>query len=116
MALRRRSRNDKVELLRGVSLFSACSGRELNRIASLADEIDVPPGRTLVRQGDPGREFFVIVEGKAKVSPRGKKALALGPGSGFGELALLDQGPRWRPSPPRPTCTCWSSTHDRSSP
>jgi CRP/FNR family transcriptional regulator, cyclic AMP receptor protein len=94
MALRRRSRNDKVELLRGVSLFSACSGRELNRIASLADEIDVPPGRTLVRQGEPGREFFVIVEGKAKVSPRGKRALSLGPGSGFGELALLDQGPR----------------------
>ena len=94
MALRRRSRNDKVELLRGVSLFSACSGRELNRIASLADEIDVPPGRVLVRQDDPGREFFVIVEGKAKVSPRGKRAVELGPGSGFGELALLDQGPR----------------------
>ena len=94
MALRRRSRNDKVELLRGVSLFSACSGRELSRIASLADEIDVPPGRVLVRQDDPGREFFVIVEGKAKVSPRGKRAVELGPGSGFGELALLDQGPR----------------------
>jgi CRP/FNR family transcriptional regulator, cyclic AMP receptor protein len=94
MALRRRSRNDKVELLRGVSLFSACSGRELHRIASLADEIDVPSGRVLVRQGDPGREFFVIVEGKAKVSARGKKGVMLGPGSGFGELALLDQGPR----------------------
>jgi CRP/FNR family transcriptional regulator, cyclic AMP receptor protein len=94
MPLRRKGRNAKVELLRGVSLFSACSGRELTRIASLADEIAVPEGRVLIRQGRPGREFFVIVEGKAKVSARGKKATTIGPGSGFGEMSLLDQGPR----------------------
>jgi CRP/FNR family cyclic AMP-dependent transcriptional regulator len=90
----RKSRNAKVELLRGVSLFSACSGRELTRIASLADEIAVPEGRVLIRQGKPGREFFVIVDGKARVSARGRKARTLGPGSGFGEMSLLDQGPR----------------------
>jgi CRP/FNR family cyclic AMP-dependent transcriptional regulator len=94
MPFRRGSRNAKVELLRGVSLFSACSNRELTRIASLADEIEVPEGRVLIRQGEPGREFFVIVEGKAKVSGRGRKAKALGPGAGLGELSLLDQGPR----------------------
>jgi len=94
MPLRRKGRNAKVELLQGVSLFSACSGRELTRIASLADEIAVPEGRVLIRQGRPGREFFVIVEGKAKVSARGKKATIIGPGAGFGEMSLLDQGPR----------------------
>jgi CRP/FNR family transcriptional regulator, cyclic AMP receptor protein len=94
MPFRRNSRNAKVELLRGVSLFSACSGRELTRIASLADEIAVPEGRVLIRQGKPGTEFFVIVEGKAKASARGKRARTLGPGAGFGEMALLDQGPR----------------------
>ena len=94
MPFRRGSRNSKVELLRGVSLFSACSNRELTRIASLADEIAVPEGRVLIRQGEPGREFFVIVHGKARVSARGKKAKTLGPGAGMGELALLDQGPR----------------------
>ena len=94
MPFRRGSRNAKVELLRGVSLFSACSNRELARIASLADEIEVPEGRVLIRQGEPGREFFVIVEGKAKVSARGKRAKTLGPGAGVGELSLLDQGPR----------------------
>ena len=94
MPFRRGSRNAKVELLRGVSLFSACSNRELTRIASLADEIAVPEGRVLIRQGEPGREFFVIVRGKARVSARGKKAKTLGPGAGMGELALLDQGPR----------------------
>jgi CRP/FNR family cyclic AMP-dependent transcriptional regulator len=94
MPFRRRSRNAKIELLGGVSLFSACSNRELTRIASLADEIEVPEGRVLIRQGEPGREFFVIVEGKAKVSARGKRAMTLGPGSGLGELSLLDQAPR----------------------
>ena len=94
MALRRGSKSAKVELLRGVSLFSACSNRELSRIASLADEVEVPEGTVLIRQGDRGREFFVIVDGRAKVSARGRKATTLGPGSGIGELALLDQGPR----------------------
>ena len=94
MPFRRGSRNAKVELLRGVSLFSACSNRELTRIASLADEIEVPEGRVLIRQGEPGREFFVIVEGKAKVLRRGRRAKTLGPGAGIGELSLLDQGPR----------------------
>src|SRR3954447_11288242 len=94
MPLRRKGRNAKVELLQGVFLFSACSGRELTRIASLADEIAVPEGRGLIRQGQPGREFCVIVDGKARVSARGRKARTLGPGSGFGEMSLLDQGPR----------------------
>jgi CRP/FNR family transcriptional regulator, cyclic AMP receptor protein len=94
MPFRRGSRNAKVELLRGVSLFSACSNRELTRIASLADEIEVPEGRVLIRQGEPGREFFVIIEGKAKVLRRGRRAKTLGPGAGIGELSLLDQGPR----------------------
>lgn len=83
-----------MELLRGVSLFSACSDRELGRIASLADEVEVPEGKVLIRQGEAGREFFVIAEGRAKVSARGRRAKTVGPGVGVGELALLDQGPR----------------------
>jgi CRP/FNR family cyclic AMP-dependent transcriptional regulator len=94
MAGRRRGRNEKVELLRGVSLFSPCSNRELTRIASLADEVDVPDGKVLIRQGEAGREFFVIAEGRAKVSARGRRAKTIGPGDGFGEMALFDQGPR----------------------
>ena len=94
MPLRRGSRNAKVELLRGVSLFSACSNRELARIASLADEVEVPKGRAFIRQGEVGREFFVIVDGEAKVSLPGKRAKAVGPGTALGELALFDQAPR----------------------
>jgi CRP/FNR family cyclic AMP-dependent transcriptional regulator len=94
MPIRRRSRDAKMERLRDVSLFSACSKRELARIASLADEVEAPEGKVLTRQGEPGREFFVISEGRAKVSVRGKRARTLGAGSAFGEMSLFDQGPR----------------------
>jgi CRP/FNR family transcriptional regulator, cyclic AMP receptor protein len=95
VASRRKSKDAKVELLRGVSLFSACSKRELSRIASLADQIEVPKGKVLTREGESGSEFFVIVEGQARVivGKRGRVA-PLGPGASFGEMSLLDRGPR----------------------
>jgi CRP-like cAMP-binding protein len=98
MALRpgrsRRDRKSKAELLGNVRLFSACNKRELARIASLVDEVDAPKGRVIVRQGEPGRECFVIADGKARAAIRGKGRTVLGPGSFFGEMSLLDQGPR----------------------
>jgi CRP/FNR family transcriptional regulator, cyclic AMP receptor protein len=95
VALRRKSKDAKVELLRGVPLFSACSKRELSRIASLTDEIEVSQDKVLTRQGEPGSEFFVIVEGQARVTVGGRGRIApLGPGASFGEMSLLDQGPR----------------------
>jgi CRP/FNR family cyclic AMP-dependent transcriptional regulator len=93
--MRRKSKDAKVELLRGVPLFSACSKRELSRIASLADQIEVPEGTMLTREGDSGREFFVVVEGRARVAVGDRsRVAALGPGASFGEMSLLDQGPR----------------------
>jgi len=90
----RKGRNAKLELLGNVRLFSTCNRRELARIASLVDEVEAPKGKVLVRQGDTGQECFVIAEGKAKATIRGKGSSVLGPGSFFGEMALLDQGPR----------------------
>ena len=93
--MRRRRQDAKVELLRGVPLFSSCSKRELSRIASLADQIEVPEGKVLTREGDRGSEFFVVVEGQARVMVRDRGRVSpLGPGASFGELSLLDQGPR----------------------
>jgi CRP/FNR family transcriptional regulator, cyclic AMP receptor protein len=92
--LGRRSKDAKVELLSNVPLFSACSKRDLGRIAALVDEIDVPEGRVLMRQGDSGLECFVIAEGKAKATVRGSGSASLGPGDVVGEMSLLDQGPR----------------------
>jgi len=91
---RRRSRDPKVERLSQVQLFSACNKRELARIAALTTEIEVPAGRVLMREGDPGRECFVIEEGSAKATIRGRKAATMGPGECFGEMALLDAAPR----------------------
>jgi CRP/FNR family cyclic AMP-dependent transcriptional regulator len=87
-------RDEKVRLLSDVPLFSSCAKHELRRIAALVDEVDAPKGKTLVREGDQGAEFFVVVAGSATVTRRGRSVATVGPGSFFGELALLDQGPR----------------------
>ena len=90
----RRARDPKIERLSQVQLFSACSKRDLSRIAALAEEIEVPAGRVLIRKGEPGREAFVIYEGWAKATIPGRKSATLGPGECFGEMALLDSAPR----------------------
>jgi CRP-like cAMP-binding protein len=90
----RRGRNRKLELLGNIRLFSTCNRRELARIASLVDEVEAPKGKVIVREGDPGWECFVIAEGKARATIRGRGTTMMGPGSFFGEMALLDQGSR----------------------
>lgn len=84
----------KVNILKTVGLFSACTTKELTRIASLADEVTVPAGAVLTQEGKPGREFFAIVTGEAKVTLRNRKLATLSAGDFFGEMSLLDQGPR----------------------
>jgi CRP/FNR family cyclic AMP-dependent transcriptional regulator len=90
----RRRSDPKVERLSAVQLFSACNKRELSRIAALTEEVEVPAGRVLIRQGDPGREAFVISDGRARAAIRGKGSAELGPGECFGEMALLHSAPR----------------------
>jgi CRP/FNR family transcriptional regulator, cyclic AMP receptor protein len=75
-------------------LFSACSKKELQAVARASDQVELPAGRHLCEQGSIGREAFVIVGGKAAVSRNGRNVATLGPGDCFGELALLDHGPR----------------------
>ena len=84
----------KVELLKGVPLFAECSKKELAAIAAVADEIDVPAGRELVREGSNARDFCVIVEGSADVTAGGKTINTLGAGDFFGEIALIRGGTR----------------------
>jgi len=87
-------RNDYLEHLKAVPLFAACSRKELQRIARASDETTIAAGTEFVRQGEIGREAFVIVQGQARVDRNGKKVATLGPGACIGELALLDKGPR----------------------
>jgi len=89
-----RGKDAKHALLRNVGLFSACSDKELGSIAKLMTEVPVSAGSAIVREGAAGREFFVIAEGTAKVTAGGRKRATLGPGAFFGEMSLIDHGPR----------------------
>jgi len=84
----------KRELIKSVPIFSRCSKKELEALGSEFDEIDVPSGRTLTKQGEPGREFVVIVSGSAEVKKDGRRVNMLGAGDFLGEIALLSGGPR----------------------
>jgi CRP/FNR family cyclic AMP-dependent transcriptional regulator len=88
------ARDSHLDHLAQISLFSSCSRRDLGRIAKASTEVEVDAGRTLVEEGKGGKEAFVILEGTAIVRRNGRKVATLGPGAQFGELALLDGGPR----------------------
>lgn len=94
MPLKRGGSDHKVQLLSKVPLFSECNSKELAKIASLADEIEVTKGTVLTKEGLPGRECFVVADGKAKCTLRGKRLATYGAGDVFGEMSLLDNEPR----------------------
>ena len=84
----------RVDLLRHVWLFSSCTDDELSRIAGLAEAREIAPGTEVVTEGEPGDEFYVIVEGAAEARVDGDKVGELDDGSFFGEMALIDGGER----------------------
>jgi CRP/FNR family transcriptional regulator, cyclic AMP receptor protein len=87
-------RDAKVELLKKTPLFAGCSKSELRELAKTADELDLREGTVLIREGRPGREFFVLIEGTAEVTKNGEKIADLGPGDWLGEIALITDSPR----------------------
>jgi cAMP-dependent protein kinase regulator len=84
----------RVDLIRGLPLFELCSKRDLRRIAALAEEREIEAGTELIREGEPGAEFYVVVEGAVEVRRRGRRVARLGAGSYVGEIALLSRSPR----------------------
>ena len=84
----------KVELISRVPLFARCSKKELRMIANLADQIEWPEGKALTKEGRPGSEFFILLEGTASVSQRGSKLRDLVAGDWAGEIALISDVPR----------------------
>jgi CRP/FNR family transcriptional regulator, cyclic AMP receptor protein len=77
-----------------VPLFSSCSKRDLQIIARHIQVIELPPETVLIREGERGDAFYVLLEGDATVSQDGRETALIHAGDHFGELALLDPGPR----------------------
>jgi CRP-like cAMP-binding protein len=88
------ARDEKLDLLRRIPLFGGFDKRRLERLGMLADEVDVPADKPLMRQGEIGSDMMVIVSGRVSVERDGHKLNTLGPGDFFGEIALLGGGPR----------------------
>ena len=84
----------KVDALAKAPLFSALSKQELGQLAKATEDLEVEEGKVLTREGDLGREFFVIVEGDVSVTQDGNEVRQLGPGDFFGEIALIYENAR----------------------
>jgi CRP-like cAMP-binding protein len=80
--------------LKGIPLFSSLTDDDLATLVTVFSERSYPPGHEITKEGTPGFGFFVIESGSAKVTVRGVERRTLGPGSYFGEIALIDPGPR----------------------
>ena len=88
------ARDEKLDLLHGIPLFSRLDRHHLERLGMLTEEVDVPAGKVLIRQGDSGDDLMVIASGQVGVERDGARINQLGPGDFFGEIALIERGPR----------------------
>jgi len=88
------SQGDKIAQLEKVPLLAECSRRQLRAVARISEVREVAEGAVITRAGDPGDEFFLIVDGRARVEVSARKRPRLGPGEFFGEMSLLDGEPR----------------------
>ena len=86
--------DEKIERLQEVPIFRHCTRRQLRAIARITGVFDAPASSVLTRTGEPGREFFLILDGTARVEISPRKRGKMGPGDFFGEMSLLDGEPR----------------------
>jgi CRP/FNR family cyclic AMP-dependent transcriptional regulator len=85
---------EAVERLRTVPLFRGCDEKQLQFISTRVEDMDFPAGRKLCEEGRSGGDFFIVLSGEAEAQRGGKTLRRLGPGDFFGEISLLDNGPR----------------------
>ena len=88
------ARDEKLDLLHRIPLFSGIDRRGLERLGMLSDEVDVPAGKVLMTQGEGGRDMMVLIAGSVAIERDGQRVNTLGAGDFFGEISLIDGGPR----------------------
>ena len=92
--MRGRIPQQQIDLLRAVPIFSGCSRNELRAIAQLGSRVEANDSAVLTRKGQPGREFFLVLDGTAVCRVGRREVRRIGPGDFFGEMALLYGGVR----------------------
>ncbi|HEY6473509.1 MAG TPA: cyclic nucleotide-binding domain-containing protein [Acidimicrobiales bacterium] len=85
---------DVQEAIRNAPLFAELSKKDLKHLAAALTEQNFPAGTVILEQGKPGVGFFVIAKGSATVKIKGRTIRTIEPGEHFGEVALIDDGPR----------------------
>lgn len=88
------TKTEKLNLLSGVPLFADMSQKDLKMILESGKEVHHPAGEEIMTEGHGGIGFHLIIDGEAKVARKGKTLAKLGPGDFFGEMAVIDDGPR----------------------
>jgi CRP-like cAMP-binding protein len=99
-----------VELVTGIPLFADLSKKEAEEVARTFKERTFSPGDVIAAEGQRGIGFFLIESGSAKVTRGGEDRITLGPGDYFGEIALIDDGPRTATVTAESDLKCWGLT------
>ena len=94
IATDRRSNREVIDRIKEIPLFSSCTQKELRAVAAVARETHFRPGQEICSQGKVGVGLHVVLSGDVKVIVDGRTRRRMGPGSFFGEISLLDGGPR----------------------
>lgn len=94
MARKRQTDSQLVTFVKTVPIFSSCTHKELKGVATSGKEVSFEAGRVICKEGETGVGLHIILEGEVKVLVGGRTRRRLGPGAFFGEIALLDGGPR----------------------
>ena len=105
-------RDEKVRLISRIPLFESCSQAERARFATILTQVDLPAGEELMREGEPGERFFVLVKGHAEVRKANRKIATLGAGDFAGEIALLTNAPRMATVRTTTPVIALEATHD----
>ena len=88
---RKQTGANRLEALKGLSLFAGLSRKELEFVATRTDQVTVPAGEVLIREGQPNHTFFLLLDGSVDITRAGREVVRHGPGDFFGEISMVER-------------------------